>query len=381
MKTNKREKALVLVVDDNPANITLISSHISVQGYDLAIATNGTKAIEIAKEYLPDIILLDVMMPGLDGFAVCKILKEDENTEAIPIVFLTAATSQNDVVKGFSLGAVDYITKPFNSAELQARLKTHIKLKQALEIIEEDKIKLEKLNEQKNEFLGIAAHDLKNPIYNITMLGKFLRDDTSLTREEIEEFSNDIVISSDKMLHIITDLLDVNAIENGKIKVISETTDLNVLVQEIFYTFKERADKKGISLNFIPSPDDDAIETDRRAILHIMDNLVSNSLKFTEPGKKVDISIIKSDDGAIIGVKDEGPGFSDEDKKQMFKRFQRLSAQPTGEEHSSGLGLSIVKRYVNLISAEIQLDEDYNDGAYFKLILPKKMKVEVEEIE
>jgi len=370
-ETIKRDKALILVVDDNPANITLISSHISLQGYDLAIATNGPKAIEITNAYKPDLILLDIMMPVMDGYEVCRRLKADVETEKIPIIFLSAANSQEDIIKGFGLGAVDYITKPFNSAELQARLRTHLKLKNALEEIENDKVVLERLNIEKNEFLGIAAHDLKNPIYNISMLAKLVRDDKTMSREEIDEFTQDIVASTDKMLHIITDLLDINAIENGKIVAHFEDTNMQELLLEIFNSFKDRALAKNIDLKFNRPDHVLYAQTDRSALIHIMDNLVSNALKFTDSGKKVEIVLEDSNTDVIVGVKDTGPGFTLEDKQRMFKRFQRLSAQPTAGEHSTGLGLSIVKRYVELIDSKIELDEDYVDGAYFKLIIPK----------
>lgn len=367
-----REIPHILIVDDNPANITLISSQIKKQGYELSIATNGNRALEIANDIIPDLILLDVMMPGMSGFEVIEKLKESDKTKMIPVIFLTAATGQEDMVKGFNLGAVDYITKPFNASELYARLRTHLQLQQYQRMINYDNIILERLNNEKNEILGIVAHDLKNPIYNISMLGKMILGDKNMTRSEIEEYTNDIIFSAEKMLQLITDLLDVNAIETGKINMNIEEYNIIRIISEIASLFTERAKKKGINLHWKPDEDGIFLHTDSRALLHILDNIVSNAVKYTMPGKNIYIDVNRTDKEVIIAVKDEGPGFSESDKKMMFTRFQTLSAQPTGGEHSSGLGLSIVDKYIKLINAKIELETEIGVGSTFYIKLSLK---------
>jgi two-component system sensor histidine kinase/response regulator len=371
MENQNREKPLILIVDDNPANIQLLSNIVSIHQYDAAIATNGYKALEIAQSYSPDLILLDISMPGIDGYEVCSRLKADENTSNIPVIFITCFTGQDEIIRGFQAGAVDYITKPFHTPELTARIKTHLQLKFYREKIEEDKISLEKLNKQLTEFLAIAIHDLKVPLGNISMIAKMIRDFKDMPREEIEELSGDIITSSDRMLRIIVDLLNINAVEEGKIKVDLEETSIGDLMNEVFFSFKEKADEKNITLNWQPLENQINATTDRKAFLHIMDNLVSNAIKFTPLGKSVSLSVKDQGEEIAVAISDEGPGFTDDDKAKMYQRFQRLSAQPTADENSSGLGLSIVKLYVELIKAEIELESEAGNGATFKIILPK----------
>lgn len=366
----EREIPLILIVDDNPANITLISSHIKKQGYKFVIATNGSHSLELAEELVPDLILLDVMMPGMSGFEVIEKLKENETTKMIPVVFLTAATGQDDMVKGFSLGAVDYITKPFNASELYARVRTHLQLQQYQRRINYDNIVLEKLNNQKNEILGIVAHDLKNPIYNISMLAKVILSDKTINRLDIEEYTSDIIVSTEKMLQLIMDLLDVNAIATGKISVNIEEYNIIRIVSEVAGLFTERAKKKGIMLHWNPAEEVINIKTDSRALFHILDNVVSNAVKYTMSGKNIFMNVVQNANEVIIAVKDEGPGFTDNDKDLMFSRYQKLSAQPTGGEHSTGLGLSIVKKYVELINAKIELESVFGEGSTFYIKLP-----------
>jgi two-component system, sensor histidine kinase and response regulator len=366
----EREIPHILIVDDNPANITLISSHIKKQGYEYSVATNGSRALELAEELLPDLILLDVMMPGMSGFEVIEKLKENEKTKIIPVIFLTAATGQEDMVKGFHLGAVDYITKPFNASELYARVRTHLQLQPYQRRINQDNIVLERLNNEKNEILGIVAHDLKNPIYNISMLAKLILGDKNMNRDDIEEYSSDIIFSTEKMLQLIMDLLDVNAIATGKIYVHIEEYNIIRIISEVASLFTERAKKKDITLHWHPEDTIINIQTDSRALLHILDNIVSNAVKYTFPGKNIFIDVNRTNKEVVIAVKDEGPGFSESDKEMMFSRYQKLSAQPTGGEHSSGLGLSIVKKYVELINAKIELDTVFGVGSTFYIKLP-----------
>ncbi|MEQ8189134.1 MAG: response regulator, partial [Candidatus Eremiobacterota bacterium] len=170
----KQEIPLVLIVDDVPKNIQLLGNILNNEGYDIIIAENGKEALERISDVLPDIILLDIMMPEMDGYETCKILKENDRTRDIPVIFLTAKTEMEDIVKGFNAGSVDYITKPFNSTELMARVKTHITLKKLFDKEKEYVKELKELNKLKNKFLGIAAHDIRSPVATMQMNIEFL---------------------------------------------------------------------------------------------------------------------------------------------------------------------------------------------------------------
>lgn len=358
------EKALILVVDDNPTNLQVLGALLRREKVVIAVARNGEKALSIAKSRIPDLILLDIMMPGMDGYKVCELLKEDERTAEVPIIFLTARVSEEDIVRGFKIGAVDYVTKPFNHSELISRVNTHLRLKKFKDELTRKNKTLERLLNDRNEFLGIAAHDLKNPIFSISMLAKTLRDDETLTKEEIGEFAGDIVTTSDRMVQLISNLLDINKIEDGRIKINIENADLSELLQSILHNYREPAKAKNISIETNIAEFAEAF-VDRNATLQIFDNLISNAIKYSPLDKKVWVSLADDVEGVRFEVRDEGPGLTEDDKNSLFKKFARLSAQPTGNEHSTGLGLSIVKKYVEMISADIKCESEPGEGAAF----------------
>ncbi len=355
----------VLIVDDNTTNIQVVGTHLKELKADISIATNGLSAIEISKRIEPDLILLDIMMPEMDGFQVFQELKKHEKTSKIPVIFLTAKIGTEDIVKAFELGAVDYITKPFKAPELIARVKTQLNIVKYLKTLEKQKTQLEKLNQDKSEFLSIAAHDLKNPINTMTMLGKILRDTEDLTRDEVVEFAQDIITSSSKMFQLISELLNVNLIEEGKVTLRKEMIDPASLVREMISNYKLQCEEKNLEIELNDKTDDAYIYTDLNAITQVLDNLISNAVKYSPFDKKVFIDLVKVDNNIQIIVKDQGQGFTEDDKSKLFTKFAKLSARPTNNENSTGLGLSIVKRYLDLMDATIILDSDYKDGACF----------------
>ncbi|MFW6276241.1 MAG: response regulator, partial [Bacteroidota bacterium] len=206
---------------------------------------------------------------------------------------------------------------------------------------------LVKLNNEKNEILGIAAHDLKNPLSNIKMLAKLIKEDTSMTPDDINEFSTDILTASERMFELIKNLLDVNAIEQGKINLNPESFHLQLLINPQIEYFREQAKQKNITIHYNegnkPVP---LIYADRNAVNQIIENLISNAVKYSPLGSSVWVNINPGDKEIVLEVKDEGPGISTEEQSKLFKKFSRLSTLPTGGEHSTGLGLSIVKKLI-----------------------------------
>ena len=358
------KKPLVLIVDDNPSNIQIVGNHLIQENISIAMAVDGRKAINTAKLKKPDLILLDIMMPEVDGFQVAKELKADPETNHIPIIFLTAKTATEDIIKGFTLGAVDYIVKPFNSSELLVRVHTHLELKRTRDLVETKNRQLETVNNEKNELLGIAAHDLKNPIYNISMLAKVILDE-ELEKDEIQEFAEDIVKTSERMLELIKNLLDINAIEQGKIVINIEPTDIAELTFVTVDSYFERANAKQIKLEYINELNNIFVMADRNALLQVLDNLISNAIKYSPFDKNIFISLSNKENKTILSVRDEGPGLDEKDKAKLFGKFARLSPQPTGGEHSTGLGLSIVKRYVESMDATIIVETEIGKGCDF----------------
>ncbi len=371
-KTNHR--GLILIVDDVPQNLQVLRSTLEKENYRIAAANSGEVALRYLQKKTPDLVLLDVMMPIMNGFEVCQKIKAQEPLAHVPVIFLTARTEKEDVVAGFESGGIDYITKPFNTAELLSRVKTHIELKRARDSIENYNRELQSLNDEKTEIMDIAAHDLKNPLTAILMHAQALMDRNEAEGEN-HKSGQAIQRSGEKMLGIVSNLLDMQRLESGKEDADIELVDLVETVGQLIKDHQAHATKKQIDLRWQASDDILFAETDWRLLQQALDNLLSNALKYSPHQSQVSVSVKPYRNGetecVAIAIQDSGPGFSETDREQMFKKFARLSARPTGDEDSTGLGLSIVKRLCELLQLELKL-ETSEQGSCFTVLLPRK---------
>src|SRR4030095_1690986 len=227
-----------------------------------------------------------------------------------------------------------------------------------------------KLNEEKNEFMGIAAHDLRNPLSGILSFSRKLRTQPErYTKEEVSQITHEMELASEKMLELISKMLDYNIIESGKKIFNSGRFSANEILLSMMPAYNERAAAKNISVNF-SCEDDMFVYADRDALEQILDNLISNAIKFTPQGKNIFIKAFTNGGFTRFEVKDEGPGLTDKDKQKLFGRFARLSAQPTGNEKSTGLGLSIAKKLTNIMGGKIWCESTHGEGATFIIELP-----------
>ncbi|MBF0397805.1 MAG: hybrid sensor histidine kinase/response regulator [Desulfobacterales bacterium] len=238
----KQEPFKILIVDDIPQNIQVLGTLLRDEGYLISFATEGNQAIEMASMSQFDLILLDIMMPEIDGFEVIKRLKQNLKMKDVPVIFITAKANIESLIKGFEMGAVDYITKPFNSKELIARVKTHLELKDIRK-------KLEEANAAKTKFLSIIAHDLKNPLYSMMGFSDFLsKRYNDFNEEDKIKFLNNINISSHQLYKLLENLLDWASVQTGRMDYNPQISDLSVMVSMIIKLHKQQADEKKISL-------------------------------------------------------------------------------------------------------------------------------------
>lgn len=266
-------------------------------------------------------------------------------------------------VKARNISTQLEIEQAQKEAEIQ-RLK-NIELANALEEVKTLNVSLNELNKEKNEFMAIAVHDLKNPLQNILSTARVLKRSKDLSDEEMGEFTTNIISQTDRMFNLIKKLLDHNAIEQGNIRINNSSFCVGELCEELISNFKEEAARKNIDFAFEQNTGNTSIFTDKVIFYEILQNLVSNAIKFSPPGKNIFITTGNSGDKVQIIIQDEGPGFTEGDKEKAFTKFTRLSAKPTGNEHSTGLGLSIVKRLSELSETEILLESEEGKGAKF----------------
>jgi two-component system, sensor histidine kinase and response regulator len=371
-------QSLILIIDDLPQNLLVLRAALERQSYKVEEAQSGRKALQMLESLTPDLILLDVMMPEMGGFEVCRKLKENPATAAIPIVFLTARTEQSDILEGFLAGGVDYITKPFHIQELLARVYTHVSLKQAQDMLFQHAAQLEKqaadlrqLNLEKDEFLAIVSHDLRSPLNAISGAAQILQDSSNkITATDIHGYSQMIERNAERMLAIISHLLDIHRLENGKIETHLSWFSLQELLEQTQGDYLARAQEKQQKLNLEIDPDLPTMQSDPLLLREILDNLVSNALKFSANHTEVTIRAYYNTEPLIcIEIEDQGLGFNLEDQKRIFQKFARLSARPTAGEPSTGLGLSIALQLSQLLQGMLQYKQ-LPKGSLFRLSLP-----------
>lgn len=358
-------KPRVLVVDDITKNLQVVGTLLRNAGYEVMPTTSGAQALERVRVQLPDLILLDLMMPEMDGLEVCQRLKAEEATRQIPVIFLTASNEMEHLVRGFEVGAVDYVTKPFNPPELLARVQTHIELRQARE-------RLREMNEEKNEFMGIAAHDLRNPLAAIQGYAEMVVEDAQeLAHRELEGNGERIRETAKRMAEMVQNLLDANRIERGEMRLQLEPTEMTSLVTSVVETQRPRAAAKQQTLRLEGAAGPVSVVADPNVMVQVLENLVSNAVKYSPPGKDILVRVRREAGRVRCDVRDEGPGLSAEDQKRLFGKFARLSAKPTGGEHATGLGLSIVKKMVEAMNGRVWCESEPGRGATFSVEFPQ----------
>ncbi|MBF0295074.1 MAG: hybrid sensor histidine kinase/response regulator [Magnetococcales bacterium] len=350
----------ILIVDDEKTNIDVLVGLLQDE-FKTMVAKNGEMALRRANtEPRPDLILLDIMMPDLDGYEVCKRLRAAKDTADIPIIFITGKDAVSDETMALEAGGVDFIRKPFSPAVVLARIRTHLTLSF-------QKRHLMELNELKNRFLGMAAHDLRNPLNSICGYSDILLN-MSVDDEERKRFIRTINVVAGQMLGMINDLLDVSVIESGRFVLNRERGDLTRLVGQRVELMRFMAERKQVriltDLRVTPM-----VSFDPDRLAQVVDNLLSNAIKFTPPQTDIHVMTDPCDGCVVLRVSDQGPGIPDEERHRLFGAFQKLSVRPTGNEKSTGLGLCIVKKIVDAHGGEIGVFNNPDRGACFQMKL------------
>jgi two-component system sensor histidine kinase/response regulator len=355
----------LLVVDDQESNIQVVGAALGKLGFEILPATGGVQAFQRLAVRRPDLILLDLLMPEMDGFEVCRQIRANPLWTEIPIIFLSAADDKGLIVRALESGGVDYITKPFNHAELVTRVRTHLALKRARD-------ELKQLAEDRDELLGILTHDLKNHLGGMDLSAQLLRDRTeALADPKLRLMAENISQSSSQMFAFVKEFL-ANASADHGLSLKTESISLRDAASRVVQQHREAAKRKQLVFQTALEGDGSLVQADLAALSQVLDNLLSNAIKFSPPGKQIRLTVCPPGARYVeCQVQDEGPGFSEHDKTRMFHRYARLSARPTGGEPSTGLGLSIVKKLVLAMQGELVCESTQGNGATFTFRLPR----------
>ncbi len=363
----------ILLIEDTPDTIKVLRKILKDEGFKVLIAQDGPQGIQRAEYTQPDLILLDIMMPGMNGFEVCAHLKSHENTKDIPIIFMTALSDTADKVKGLMLGAVDYVTKPIQTEEVLARVVTHVKLRQQQQQLQEElqtgrdhAVVLEKRNIELNTFARTVAHDLKNPLNAVINFSEFLLEDQGPFDPATLEYLQNIAQAGRKMNDIIDALLLLAGAKQGNVE--PQPLDMNLIVNQVvekrlfqmvkgFHGEIHFPDQWPIAQGYGPWVEE------------IWANYISNGLKYGGQPPCLELGGESEGENLIrFWVRDNGPGLGEEEQMKLFTPFTRLHQ---GRAEGHGLGLSIVQQIAEKLGGEVGVESVKGEGSLFYFTLPK----------
>ncbi len=370
-----KEKPLILIVDDTPKNIQVVGTILREKEYNISVATNGLDAIKLTDKALPDIILLDIMMPEMDGYETCKILKGNEKTKDIPIIFLTAKNEIEDKIKGFDLGAVDYITKPFNIPELLARVKTHLELKFGREDIIELNKKNEKESNERKELLHVLCHDLSNPFHSLISVLDMV-EHTGM--EFNKELQNDVKKIVENGVNTIDLVRKMQSIEDNKIDIELSPVNLLFAAHSSLGILENKIVKKNIDIKINIENDLHIIAEETSLINSVISNLLTNAIKFSFNDTIIEISAKEKEDGKVIfSIKDNGIGMPAELADSVFDVNKATTREGTNGEAGTGYGMPLVQKFAKAYGGDIQIlskekdETTYDHGTEIIITLDK----------
>ncbi len=354
----------ILIVDDIPDNLKVLGDILECDGYKVRPVTNGMLALQVAEKEKPDIILLDIMMPGINGYEVCRRLKENPKLNDIPVIFISALNDTTDIVKALNSGGVDYITKPFQAEEVKARVATHLKMCR-------QKQELQRLNAEKDKFFSIIAHDLRGPFTGFIGLTEIMSENLpSMSLCEIQKFALNMKNSAVNLFSLLNNLLEWSLMQRGLITFEPQLFLLMPKITESMALVTEAADKKEIAISY-DIPEDLSVFADGNMFEGIIRNLTSNAVKFTPKGGVVNVSAKSMPDNLVeISIKDTGIGMNKEMIDNLFRLDVNTSRKGTEDESSTGLGLVICKDFIEKHGGKLRVESEEGKGSTFYFTIP-----------
>lgn len=355
---------LIYIIDDNPMNLMLTSKILENFGYDTAIANSGETGLLLLEQKVPSLILLDISMPEMDGYEVCKRIKQNEQWQNIPIIFLTANNQTEDLVEGFNVGGVDYITKPFKSEELFVRVSAHLEIAESRRTIME-------MNKSRDRLYSIIAHDIRSPLSGILQtidaIDQGYFDPTSPDFKDIIKHLRERTKETSTLL---TSLLQWTRMQDEKVQLIPSNTNVSTILKSCYELLQANAKEKLIDLK-LDVADNLYAYCDEVSMHTVIRNLMSNAIKFTHSGGVIELKGFENENFVTIVISDNGVGMTEETIDKIFNQNEHYTSSGTKNEQGTGLGLMLVKDFLRKNNAAFDVKSKINEGTAFIINLSK----------
>ncbi len=369
------DNTTVMVVDDTPANLGLLEEMLHRERYRVTAFPRGALALRAAAKSPPDLILLDVMMPDMDGFEVCRRLKADEALKDIPILFISALDDMDSKVRAFAEGGVDYVTKPFHEEEVLARVSNHLRLRLQQFEIEERKRdvqrsyeRLRELEKLRDSLTQMVVHDMRSPLSAVIGNLQYLQADLAEKVPSALEVWQAGMAAAQELVTMCNALLDVSRLEAGQMPVNRESCDLHAVAVEAVRSVQAQASVEGVSVfvEGLPLP----LAADKSLLERVLVNLLTNAIKHTPQGGVITVKTSAADGCARVEVHDTGCGIPAAYHQMIFEKFGQVQARQEGQKHSSGLGLAFCKLAVEAHGGKMGVQSEVGKGSVFWFTIP-----------
>lgn len=362
----------VLIVDDVPTNVMLVQAILKKEGYTLITANSGKMALDITNQCYPNLILLDIMMPEMDGYEVLQRLKENPKTNHIPVIIMSALSDMQSVVKGYQLGAVEYVTKPFQREELVKRVAHRFELFSIKRI----KADLERTIESRDTLYSVIAHDLRSPLGSLQMMNNaiLMMVDEQQVGKDVYEMLQMMNKTSEEIFLLLDNLLKWAKNRLDKQIVFKQITDVNGIIDSTAQIYLPVAEQKGITLEIKNMDKELQGFVDIDMLKTVIRNLVSNALKFSYNGGIVTVDTQTKENEIVVSVKDTGKGMTNEEIDKLMNQNVNFTTYGTNNEKGSGLGLMLCKDFIKLHNGELRVESEPDKGSTFSFTLPSGLE-------
>ena len=364
----QQHAANILVVDDTLPNLELLSEMLKARGYKVRPVPSGDLALQAAQSNPPDLILLDIHMPDMNGYEVCERLKADERLQDIPVLFISGLSEITDKVEAFRVGGADYITKPFQFEEVEARVATHLELRRQRRQLLENYEQLQKLEVLRDDLTHMIVHDLRTPLTNIIGNLQTLQD-ADYDRELTQEFVPVALEAGQTLLGMVNDLLDISKMEAGQMALEITEFPVAVVVEAALGSVRCLAAQKNLEVSADVTPPDLRLHADEDKIRRALTNILGNAVKFTREGA-VRVHARGENGGVLISVADTGEGIPQADRERVFEKFSQVELRSGGRQMSTGLGLAFVRLAIEAHGGTAWVESEIGKGSTFCISLP-----------